>query len=336
MDFTWKHKILLISLGLILGAFVSEFALKILSANKAGSEFENLEDLRSAMLVEDKPPKDKSKSVSLRSIVTPHLDDKIIYTLRPKLDVKFQRKPLKTNECGMRQGKVSILKPENTYRIALLGDSFAFGWGVHQKESFAAQLEDNLNNMSTNGVKYEVMNFGVPGYSTFQEVAQFKSEGIDFDPDAVLVFFIRNDFGFPFFVRNISNNSGGIFSSTKFVSILNQATDSKDELMKLEMKKLDPNRALSRLSNFTRERGIRLFVAINPKEGWKHDYRRLTVLKNRKDITTMFMRKNYLHTIKANEIPEKNLTLSNDPHPSALRHKIYADLMTPYFMDIVG
>ena len=334
MDFTWKHKLLLISLGLILGAFVSEFALSLLSASKVGSEFENLEDLRASMLQEDAAIEDKSKSVPLRAIVTPHPDDKIIYTLRPNLNVRFQKKPLLSNTCGMRDKEFPILKPENTYRIALLGDSFAFGWGVEQNESFAAQLENNLNRMSTEGTKFEVLNFGVPGYSTFQEVKHFKEEGADFDLDAVIVFFVRNDFGFPFFVKNISGETG-ILSSVKFLSVLNKATDPEQELAKLENRKIDPNRAISRLSDFTRERGIKLFVAINPKQGWKHDYRRLTVLKKRRDITTMFMRKNYLHTIEVNNIPEKDLTLSNDPHPSALRHKMYADLMTPYFMDIV-
>ncbi|MCB0317475.1 MAG: SGNH/GDSL hydrolase family protein [Bdellovibrionales bacterium] len=334
MNFNWKYKLGFVCFGLVFGLVISEIALKILAASKDGSEFESLEDLRSAMLDDEKEPaKSKSGSVSLRSIVTPHLNDKIIYTLRPNLDVKFQQQPVSTNSCAMRNREVPIIKPANTYRIAMLGDSFAFGWGVKQEEGFAAVLEDNLNKLSTNGTKFEVLNFGVPGYSTFQEVEYFKTDGIDFDPDAIIVFFIRNDFGFPFFVRSVTNDSK-IFSSVSFLSMLQKATDPELEMAKLEMQRLDPNWAITELSDFARERGIKLFIAINPKKGWKEDYSRIRVLNRRKDITTMIMRKNYLHTVEVNAIDEKDLTLSNDPHPSPIRHKMYADLMTTYFMDI--
>jgi hypothetical protein len=109
--------------------------------------------------------------VSLRAIVRSHPSDSIIYTLKPDLDLNFVRARVQTNSCGMRSPERPIVKPPGVYRIALLGDSFAFGWGVEQHETFAQKLEDVLNKRSRGHVKFEVLNFGVPGYSTFQEVA---------------------------------------------------------------------------------------------------------------------------------------------------------------------
>jgi hypothetical protein len=54
----------------------------------------------------------------------------------------------------------------NLVRIAILGGSTAFGTGVSDKDSWPALLQAKL------GKQYEVINYGVPGYSTAENIIQ--------------------------------------------------------------------------------------------------------------------------------------------------------------------
>ena len=96
------------------------------------------------------------------------------------------------NSQGRRDKEVSPAKPAGTYRIAILGDSVAFGARVEAKDDFATQLEWNLNARSIS-LRYEVLNFGVPGYGTWQELSALKEKVLAYDPDLVLLAFVMND-----------------------------------------------------------------------------------------------------------------------------------------------
>ena len=181
-------------------------------------------------------------------------------------------------------------------------------------------------------MKYEVLNFGVPGYSTFQEVALFEELGKDFNPDAVLVYFVQNDFGMPFFIRDI-DGSGGILSSLQFVALGKRLFEPDEMDKKIQEMGLDPNRALRTLSAYTASQGIKLFVAVNPHKEYQKDVKRLWAMRKDRSIKLIDLREQLLGLIDSRHIEEKDLTLSFDPHPSPLRHAMLGDLLTPYFMD---
>lgn len=332
-----KAKLILISFGLFMGLLavilVAQFTPLFDMFLPKGTKFNSLADLRAAMMSGSTGPQGEG-FVSMKEIVLPHLDDKVIYDLRPKLDLIFVGAKTHTNSCGMRDKERPLRKPANTYRIAIIGDSFTFGWGVEENETFAYHLENNLNELYKGKIKFEVLNFGVPGYSTFQEVAVFKEKGIEFDPDAVIVFFVQNDFEFPFFVRDMDKGQG-LIRGLEFTRILQKAANPKIEEEKLRLKGLDPSSALTELSDLTRERGMRLYLAINPRKEWTAYLKRIPVMAERPDIIAMDMRDSVLETVKRWKIPQQDLVLKNDPHPSPIRHKILAASMTPYFMDLV-
>jgi lysophospholipase L1-like esterase len=100
--------------------------------------------------------------------------------------------PIAINSQGRRDEQVSLQKPANTFRVAILGDSVAFGEMVKAKDNFATQLEWNLNARSSS-LRYEVLNFGVPGYGTWQELSVLKEKALAYDPDLVIVAFVAND-----------------------------------------------------------------------------------------------------------------------------------------------
>lgn len=336
MQFNWKIKLAFIAFGIILSLTALEITARILYQKPRGTEFKNLKELRSAMLDEssDDMTSTDQAGANLRGLVAPHLSDEIIYDLIPNLETTFQRAPVKINSCGMRGPERRIAKPPGTFRIALLGDSFAFGWGVRQEEGFAQRLEDNLNRISRGQPNFEILNLGVPGYSTFQEVAKFVETGLDFKPDAVVVFFIENDFGYPFYVHDI-HNPGSMLPALTFARLTWKAIDPKIEEQKQRLEAYDPNRALAKLSDICRDLGIPLYFTINPKKGWKGHKKKLWILRERPDIRFISMRQELMEIIERDKIPEKDLTLTFDPHPSALRHALYGQLLTPYFMEYI-
>jgi hypothetical protein len=87
----------------------------------------------------------------------------------------------------MRDRERALAKPANVYRIALLGPSHVMGSGVADDETFARFLEDRLNRAvdATNGIRYEVLNFGIAGEALTQQLAILEQRVVRFEPDAV-------------------------------------------------------------------------------------------------------------------------------------------------------
>ena len=80
-----------------------------------------------------------------------------------------------------------ISNSETNSKIALIGDSFTFGLGVNDDETFAAQLAllDTAN---------QYINMGIPAYSTDQEYLLMQQIGSDYSIDHyVLIFYLGND-----------------------------------------------------------------------------------------------------------------------------------------------
>ena len=79
-------------------------------------------------------------------------------------------------------------------RVAVLGDSIAFGYWVSDEQGFARQLEELLGaTVGANGDRIEVLNFGVPGYNLEQEIEALRSKALAYSPDLVIVLFCLND-----------------------------------------------------------------------------------------------------------------------------------------------
>jgi hypothetical protein len=94
---------------------------------------------------------------------------------------------LRLNNYGMRGRDVSLTKPPGLSRIAVLGDSFAWGWGVEEAELFTTIIERKIPNT-------EVLNFAVPGYGPVQYYLE-TDRVLSFNPDVVvIVFCLGNDF----------------------------------------------------------------------------------------------------------------------------------------------
>jgi len=105
---------------------------------------------------------------------------------RPGVDTSLYGVPVRTNEAGLRQPD-ALDAPGR--RVLLLGDSIAFAWGVRQEEGFAARLPALLADLGP----VRVLNTGVPGYGTVQEVAVAEELGFAWQPEVVLLAWFVND-----------------------------------------------------------------------------------------------------------------------------------------------
>ena len=93
---------------------------------------------------------------------------------------------IETNRAGFRGPAVERAKSDGRLRVFALGDSFTLGVGVENDETFCARL-------AALEPALEVINGGVIGYGTSQELLLLRDEALAFAPDVVLVVFFWND-----------------------------------------------------------------------------------------------------------------------------------------------
>jgi lysophospholipase L1-like esterase len=115
------------------------------------------------------------------------------YVHKAKFEGNIGDIPMKINSRKLRDREYSQKKQEGVFRIVCLGDSVTLGWGVRLEDTFVKKLE-RLLNATASSSKFEVINAGVGGYNTVQEVSFFRSEVQQLDEiDLVLLFFTVND-----------------------------------------------------------------------------------------------------------------------------------------------
>ena len=99
-----------------------------------------------------------------------------------------------TNSSGFRDREHSVIKPPDTYRIAVLGDSYAEALQVSTDKTFWSVLETEL--ADTEPFEHraiEVLNFGISGFGTAQEYLLLEHEVIAYQPDLVLLAFLTGN-----------------------------------------------------------------------------------------------------------------------------------------------
>jgi lysophospholipase L1-like esterase len=121
-------------------------------------------------------------------------DGRLAFTLNPGVRIRHVDRDfsvaIAVNALGMRGPERGTAKPPGTRRILLLGDSFAFGWGVEQEEAFGARLERLL---APRVGPVEVWSAAVPGWSTDQQYLYLHARGLVLEPDLVLLAVGEND-----------------------------------------------------------------------------------------------------------------------------------------------
>ena len=114
------------------------------------------------------------------------------YKLTPNWELNHDTLKEKINSLGFKNPEININKDKGTYRIICIGGSLVYGrdnidgtW-----PHFLGQIYDS-NISSTQNI--EVINAGVPGYTSFHSMTQLTTKLIDLEPDLIISYQLFTD-----------------------------------------------------------------------------------------------------------------------------------------------
>lgn len=90
--------------------------------------------------------------------------------------------------AGFRGPAPAVPKPDGVRRVLCLGGSTTYGDGLADGETYPERLGERL------GAGVEVVNAGVPGYTTAETLLNLCLKGLDLEPDVVVVYHAVNDY----------------------------------------------------------------------------------------------------------------------------------------------
>jgi lysophospholipase L1-like esterase len=131
-------------------------------------------------------PKDEA------TLLRAHPGSPRLVRLEPGASARFTGVPVRANRFGYRGPDWEVAKPTGAFRIALLGDSQTFGYGVREDDAYPASLERALRGRDP-GRAWEVLNFAMIGFNTAQEAEACSLDALGFEPDLVILAFFPND-----------------------------------------------------------------------------------------------------------------------------------------------
>jgi len=96
----------------------------------------------------------------------------------------------RVNSLGLRGGERVLEKRDGVMRVAVLGDSLVWGYGVEERDTFVARLEGIL---AERGRAYEVWNLGLQATNTYNHRARYARLAPLIRPDVTIVLVLYND-----------------------------------------------------------------------------------------------------------------------------------------------
>lgn len=253
---------------------------------------------------------------------------KILYELKPDSKVIFRgiytkipAANINISKSGLRDRYYPFFKGEDVFRIAVVGDSIAFGWGVEVEASFPKELERMLNRKGKK--RFEVMNFGVPGYNIIQETAVLKEKVSKYNIDVLIINHNPSDFfkTFNYFRPPFVNPYFSKFSY--FYRYVVQLCFSYRE-NKQSRKHPPPDsemdemlRSIDEIVEISKRQNFKIMMACEIIHPWM-DYFVKECKKN--DIIIM----EYYSDVYLEGLKDKTTISKKDRHPNDLGHKIIA------------
>ncbi len=108
-----------------------------------------------------------------------------------KVSKKWDQRHVVFNSNFSRDREFNLAKGENEVRIAAIGDSLTYGYGIKDVNNrFSNLLESKLK---AAGKNVSVYNFGIPGIDTEEEVDVYTNNVRAFNPDIVVWQYYLND-----------------------------------------------------------------------------------------------------------------------------------------------
>ncbi len=234
-------------------------------------------------------------------------------------------------------------------RVAIFGDSIAFGQGVDERLTMSAQLETALRRA---GFSVEVLNFGVQGHALEMEVAHLADRLAEMHPAAVVFAFAVDDLS-PLRVDNYVDRFGYLTKRTfgppsywgdwlrallrrsylalLMKSVLLKMREPEQSFGTAPPAGASPNweaelarlrSAMDRFRELTVGMG-RVVICVSEAETSLARAVRATMAADFPDLP-------YAHAPAVlGRLPREQLRVPRDEHPNATAHEIYAELLEP-------
>jgi len=248
---------------------------------------------------------------------------------------------------SLRDYDYSVEKPENTYRIIGLGDSFAWGFGVADNRRTTFKYLECWLNADQEGRRYEVINCAQPARTVRHYEIDVKEYGEKFDPDMFLILYNLNDSYLPHASMVVDKRTerlmqeqkdplSGISRLYRFVKkriVKKSVHDYTVEHIKegyfgpeKEQKWGKAQENLKEIQKFCAENGIELVVAIFPL---LFELKKTYPFQDEVEEIDNFLKSNKIHSV--NLLPsfkgKKTFLLWSSPtdsHPNKIAHRLAA------------
>lgn len=114
---------------------------------------------------------------------------KLAYELRPGTELMIQGRRLRINRFGIRADEDDLARGQR--RLAILGDSIAFGFPGSQEDTLAALVQQELD---PGGQRVRVLNFGLVGLEVAEVAEYLRVKDAIYDVDVAVYLLNLNDF----------------------------------------------------------------------------------------------------------------------------------------------
>ncbi len=109
------------------------------------------------------------------------------------IDKEWVQTKILYNKDGFRDRDYSFKKPDNVFRILIVGDSQTFGHGIDRLEdTYPKKLETSLN-AAAGSKKFEVLSFARPGWNSDSHLQYLYKKGLSYQPDLIILSLYHND-----------------------------------------------------------------------------------------------------------------------------------------------
>ncbi|WP_372654544.1 SGNH/GDSL hydrolase family protein [Halobacteriovorax sp.] len=286
----------------------------------------------------------------------------IFWKVKSNLNVNFFKEVIQTDSHGFRITENEELWDNTKLKVAVMGASPSFGWGVKNSETYSSQVSINSDH------QISVKNFSQIGYSSFQGTHLIESI-LKFNPTHVLISYVINDLDYYrfFYSENIPDKE--VKTSNSLTILLRNYVKSlylPKQIFHLLKSKKSNDIKLGRVSRVSKkdyltnidtlvkkikENGIipiliKFPVNINSQDSLSQDIQKIQNAKIKRqsliynEALDQYSRKNNIDLIDFTEVvrtSDQYLFLDPDGdtiHPNKLGHKLFADKVLEYFKKI--
>lgn len=257
-------------------------------------------------------------------------DSVVGHVHRKNKTATLEKVQIQLNSLGMRSDEP---RPDKK-KILFIGSSISLGWGVEQDSTYAAIVDNKINQA---GYNYQVLNASVGNYNTYRYVENFLRNQTEVHPDIVVVNYFINDvevlpMGSNNWLLKNSELAASLTISIKKMMANNDENlvDYYDDLYNPDQKGYQlMKESLKKLAAYTDKNGIKVYLAIIPDIHFLMDYPFLPIHKKMKALGEGlgFEVVDFYYSLKG--IPFEDMqVIPGDSHPNAYGHRLMAQSLS--------